>query len=44
VKLKQGDLADEMTLITGAQRSALVDVETGMVLLEMKGNKFDAFC
>jgi serine/threonine protein kinase len=44
VKLKQGDFAGEMALITGEPRSAHVDAETDVIAMEMKREKFDAVC
>lgn len=44
VSLKSGDLAGEMALITGEPRTAHVDAETDVVVLEIGREKFDVFC
>ncbi len=44
VSLKPGDLAGEMALITGEPRTAHVDAETDVVVLEISREKFDAVC
>ncbi len=44
VSLKSGDLAGEMALITGDPRTAHVDAETDVVVLEISREKFDAVC
>jgi serine/threonine protein kinase len=44
VALKPGDLAGEMALITGEPRTAHVDAETDVVLLEISREKFDSLC
>lgn len=44
VSLKSGDFAGEMALITGEPRTAHVDAETDVVVLEISREKFDAVC
>ncbi len=44
VSLKPGDLAGEMALITGEPRTAHVDAETDVVVLEISKKDFDAVC
>jgi len=44
VSLNPGDLAGEMALITGEPRTAHVDAETDVVVLEISREKFDVAC
>jgi CRP-like cAMP-binding protein len=42
--LKPGELAGEMAIITGEPRTANVDAETEVVVLEIGKEKFDVIC
>ena len=44
VLLKPGELAGEMAIITGEPRTAHVDAETDVVVLEIGREKFDIIC
>jgi len=44
VSLKPGDFAGEMALITGEPRTAHVDAETDVIVLELGREKFDVLC
>ena len=44
ISLKPGELAGEMAIITGEPRTAHVDAETDVVVLEIGREKFDLIC
>ena len=44
VSLNPGELAGEMAIITGEPRTAHVDAETDVVVLEIGREKFDVIC